>query len=152
MRVLIGTDGSRDAIAAATHALTLLAPPDTVTIVAVVDAPAEVSAGHESGFAGGMATDEEVHAAWIDVEEVAVGALQRTAEGLTSTATIEQETRRGDAGPVLCQLAEELSADVVVVGSRGRGAIRRALLGSVSTYVSNNAPCAVLIVRSGTHL
>ena len=35
----------------------------------------------------------------------------------------------------------------MVVASRGHGAIRRALLGSVSTHVVNNAPCPVIVVR-----
>jgi nucleotide-binding universal stress UspA family protein len=51
---------------------------------------------------------------------------------------------------VICERAEELSVDVVVVGSRGRGAIRRALLGSVSSHVVHNAPCPVLVVRAGS--
>ena len=55
----------------------------------------------------------------------------------------------GGAGPVICDLAVERSADVVVVGSRGRGAIKRALLGSVSTHIVHNAPCPVLVARAG---
>jgi nucleotide-binding universal stress UspA family protein len=47
-------------------------------------------------------------------------------------------------------LARDLSVDVVAVGSRGHGAIRRALLGSVSTHVLSNAPCPVIVVRAGT--
>ena len=43
--------------------------------------------------------------------------------------------------------AKELDVDVIVIGSRGRGAIRRALLGSVSSHVVHNAPCPVLVIR-----
>jgi nucleotide-binding universal stress UspA family protein len=45
-------------------------------------------------------------------------------------------------------LADELGADLIVVGSRGRGRIRRALAGSVSDWVVRHAPCPVLVVRS----
>jgi nucleotide-binding universal stress UspA family protein len=62
-------------------------------------------------------------------------------------AHVETSTAHGDPAAVLCERAGELGADVVVVGSRGHGAIRRALLGSVSTYVVHNAPCPVLVVR-----
>jgi nucleotide-binding universal stress UspA family protein len=70
--------------------------------------------------------------------------------GAVGAASVETSVERGAPGPVLCERAEALGADVVVVGSRGRGAIRRALLGSVSTYVVHNAPCPVLVVRAGS--
>jgi nucleotide-binding universal stress UspA family protein len=63
---------------------------------------------------------------------------------------IELLVRRGDPGPALCQLAEELSAQAIVMGSRGRGGLKRALLGSVSDYVVRNAPCTVIITRPET--
>ena len=44
-------------------------------------------------------------------------------------------------------MAEELGADLVVLGSRGLGGIRRALMGSVSDSVVRNAHCSVLVVR-----
>ena len=78
--------------------------------------------------------------------------LDRTAADIAAEApaTVERRVGHGAPGPELCRLAGELSADVVAVGSRGQGAIRRALLGSVSTHVVNNAPCAVMVIRSGT--
>ncbi len=150
MHVLIGTDGSDDAIAAAVSGLGLLAVPTQVTVVAVLDTPGAATAGLESGFAGGMVSDVEVQTAWSAAERDAQVALERTAAALSTEATVILETRMGDAGAAICQLAAEIDADVVVVGSRGRGAIKRALLGSVSTHVTNNAPCPVVVVRSGT--
>ena len=44
-------------------------------------------------------------------------------------------------------LAEELGVGLVVVGSRGLGGIRRALIGSVSDSVVRHAHCPVLVVR-----
>jgi nucleotide-binding universal stress UspA family protein len=76
--------------------------------------------------------------------------LEHTTNAL-GTAMIETHIERGSPpGAVLCERAKALNADVMVVGSRGRGAIRRVLLGSVSTYVVHNAPCPLLVVRAGT--
>jgi nucleotide-binding universal stress UspA family protein len=44
-------------------------------------------------------------------------------------------------------MAADVGADVIVVGSHGRGAIERLLLGSVSEQVVRHAPCPVLVVR-----
>jgi nucleotide-binding universal stress UspA family protein len=150
MHVLIGTDGSDDAIAAAETGLGLLGVPSAVTVICVVETPGAVTAGLESGFAGGMASDTEVDRAWAAVEQEGREALERTVGALGVEAPVEQVTRAGEAGPAICRLAEEVGADVIVVGSRGRGAIKRALLGSVSTHVTNHAPCPVVIVRAGT--
>jgi nucleotide-binding universal stress UspA family protein len=150
MHVLIGTDGSDDAIAAARTGLGLLGTPSRITVVCVLDTPGEATAGLESGFAGGMVSDREVDRAWSLAEQEAGEALGRTVAGLATDAPVEQVTRSGDAGPAICRLADEVGADVIVVGSRGRGALKRALLGSVSTHVTSNAPCPVVVVRAGT--
>ena len=150
MHVLIGTDGSDDAIAAAEAGLGLLGAPSAVTVVCVMDTPGAATAGLESGFAGGMVSDSEVDRAWTLVEQDAREAIERTGERLGVEVPVEQVTRAGEAGPAICHLAEEIGADVIVVGSRGRGAIKRALLGSVSTHITNNAPCPVVVVRAGT--
>jgi len=148
-RILIGTDGSEDALAAARRGLDVLASNAAVHLVCVAEPPAIVHDGLESGFAGGIATPEEIDFAWVGAIGDATAALERTADAV-GPATFEMQVERGDPGPVLCELAEALSADVVVVGSRGRGALRRVLLGSVSSYVVHNAPCPVLVVRAGT--
>ena len=150
MRILLGTDGSDDALAAASRAIELLAPADVLTLVCIVEEPAEASAGLESGFAGGVARPEEVDAAWDRVHADAEAALARTAEAIGAiTAEVESRIEHGAPGPELCRVATDLGADVIAVGSRGQGALRRALLGSVSSHVIHNAPCPVMVIRSG---
>lgn len=45
--------------------------------------------------------------------------------------------------------AKDWPADLIVIGSHGRGGLKRALLGSVAEGVMRNAPCPVLVVRAG---
>jgi nucleotide-binding universal stress UspA family protein len=145
VRVLVGTDGSDQAIEAARQGLALLAA-DQIVLVCVVETPAAATAGLESGFAGGLASPDEIDSAWAAVKATAQDALDRTAAVLGGSAEIEPVMVDGDPGSTICLLAEERDIDAIVIGSRGHGAVRRALLGSVSTYVVNNAPCAVVVV------
>ena len=55
--------------------------------------------------------------------------------------------RVGEAAKEIVELAEELGVNLVVLGSRGHGPMRRVLMGSVSTNVLRHAHCSVLIVR-----
>lgn len=59
----------------------------------------------------------------------------------------ESYLRVGEAAKEIVELAEELRVGLVVLGNRGHGRIRRALMGSVSTSVLRHAHCSVLIVR-----
>jgi nucleotide-binding universal stress UspA family protein len=70
-------------------------------------------------------------------------ARLRTA-GIDATAIV----MRGPAADAIVDVAETQQADLIVVGSRGLGAIEGALLGSVSEAVSDRAPCPVLIART----
>lgn len=54
---------------------------------------------------------------------------------------------RGDPAKMIVREAEAAGAELIVVGTRGRGPAGRALLGSVSTSVVQKAPCDVLVVR-----
>jgi nucleotide-binding universal stress UspA family protein len=53
----------------------------------------------------------------------------------------------GDPGDMIIEAAEAEHADMILVGSHGRGAVGRLFLGSVSEHVVRNAPCPVLVVR-----
>lgn len=53
----------------------------------------------------------------------------------------------GDYADKVLDVAEEEHADMIVVGSRGLGRVREALLGSVSQKILHHAPCTVVVVR-----
>jgi len=147
VKILVATDGSDHAVQAAQRGVGVLGAADTVVLLCVVHTPAIVSSGMESGFAGGMATPEVVDAAWVGAKEEADASIDRTIAALPDALTIERRVETGEPGLAIVAVAEELDVDAVVIGSRGRGAVKRALLGSVSTHVVHNAPCPVLVVR-----
>ncbi|XP_065853389.1 universal stress protein A-like protein [Euphorbia lathyris] len=60
---------------------------------------------------------------------------------------VETRVENGDARDVICQMAEKLSVDVLVMGSHGYGPIKRAIMGSVSNYCAQHVKCPVLIVK-----
>jgi nucleotide-binding universal stress UspA family protein len=62
-------------------------------------------------------------------------------------AAVESRVVAGDPREEIVRLAHEWTADLVVVGARGLGALATAFLGSVSLAVARHAPCAVLVVR-----
>ena len=62
---------------------------------------------------------------------------------------MREHLREGDPAEETVALAEELDADLVVIGNRGVGRLRRLVAGSVSESVVHRASCPVLVVRGG---
>jgi nucleotide-binding universal stress UspA family protein len=67
------------------------------------------------------------------------------ARGAAPNVTVHAHVREGNPADVLVQ--ESKDADLLVVGSRGRGGFAALLLGSVSTAVTHHASCPVVVVR-----
>jgi nucleotide-binding universal stress UspA family protein len=69
---------------------------------------------------------------------------------LAQEAGLEPAVRRrvaiGNAGQRVVEVCAEEEASLVVLGSRGRGGVASALLGSVSSEVAAKAPCACIVV------
>lgn len=78
---------------------------------------------------------EDVEATLREVEERA------QEKGLKTVSAAQQ----GDPADVLCSVAADQDADVLIVGSKG---MHRRILGSVPNTVSHKAPCSVLIVKT----
>ena len=60
---------------------------------------------------------------------------------------VQTHAREGDPADAILDVAEEINADLIVVGNKGMTGARRFLLGSVPNKVSHHAPCSVIIVR-----
>ena len=84
-------------------------------------------------------------------EQAGREVLARVAEGLQAEGTpiAGQYLRQGRSVNEVCDVAAEIGADLIVMGSRGLSPVRRLVLGSVAQGVTHDAPCPVLVVRGG---
>jgi nucleotide-binding universal stress UspA family protein len=138
--ILVAVDGSADADAALAHAIDLAESEHTrltlMTAVAELPPTAYLIAGEESGH-----LSESVHR---EAEAVIRQARDRVPADLPVTIVLSEQ-------PIRLALIGQLKKgdyDLVVIGSRGRGAVRAALLGSASHYVLHHSPVPVLIVHA----
>jgi nucleotide-binding universal stress UspA family protein len=80
-----------------------------------------------------------------DVDATLEDAAQLARDGGVG---VEVYARQGDPADAILDVAEETTADLIVVGNKGMTGARRFLLGSVPNKVSHHAPCSVLIIRT----
>ena len=138
-RVLLATDGSKDAELATTTAVDLANSTNSELHIVYVAQAVYVPGGASfwSGVPSGYLEQQARKQLDAMVEKV------RSAGGEMAEAHL----RVGNAAPEIVALAEEIEAGLIVMGSRGQGGIRRALIGSVSDAVVRHAHCPVLVVR-----
>ena len=134
--ILISTDGSPGADAAVADGLELAS--QTGAKVLFVNVRPTIS------LLGAPYEQEKLREQMAIAREAVDGATARAA-GLGVEA--EAEILEGDPADGILALARTRDVDLVVVGSRGRGAVSAALLGSVSHAVVNGADRPVLVVR-----
>jgi nucleotide-binding universal stress UspA family protein len=145
--VLLCTDGSDRSTRALEAGWKLLGPDADPVVVTVADTP-DPTLLSGSGFGGPVVSpeefDEQSHRAVADARSV----VSEAAEAL-GLAGAETQVLSGDPAAAIARLAEERSARAIVVGSRGRGGLKRAVLGSVSDHLVRHAPCTVVV--TGDH-
>jgi nucleotide-binding universal stress UspA family protein len=144
--VLLCVDGSESAIGAAATGLARLAPAARTIVVTVVEGGNPTLVSGVSGMAGGALTPDQLQELNEVRSEEGEHVVQAAVAALDQPG-LETQVLLGEPGVELMLFAEEVGATVVVVGSRGHGAIKRALLGSVSDHLVRHAPCPVLVVR-----
>ncbi|OGK83272.1 MAG: hypothetical protein A2W08_05985 [Candidatus Rokubacteria bacterium RBG_16_73_20] len=137
MRVLLATDGSKDARTATVYLRDFPLPEGSrILLLSVVDAPASP----------------------LDVPPVREFRAALRAEGRRALeearrllgprgATAEDRVAEGGARAEILRAADEWEADLIVLGARGLGGVRGVLLGSVSSAVAHHARCPVLVVK-----
>ena len=144
--VLLCTDGSDLSIAALRAGIDLIGSDHDFAVVVAMDQPDPIWVTG-TGMAGSVMSPQE-----YDTEQAAMEAhAHAVAESTMASLGLPHATKQvvnGSPGPAICDLATELGAEAIVLGSRGRGGIKRAVLGSVSDHVLRNAPCPVVVTAA----
>jgi nucleotide-binding universal stress UspA family protein len=139
-KILIATDGSPPSTEALEFGLELAEAEGAVAIVVHV-APS-VDTVHAGGF--GMWSGAMIHELTPSDRAPLAEALELACE---LGAAVEVELLRGTAVEQIVAYADERDVDLIVIGSRGHGALSSALLGSVSLGVLRHTNRPVLVVR-----
>src|SRR5918911_296401 len=129
--ILLATDGSEDAELAASTAIDLANKTGSqLHVVHIIDLVSSV----------------------VLDEADARGLLDALVKRIEDAGSLSAQAHLSEGVPAaeIVALGEEIGAGLIVVGSRGLGGVRRALMGSVSEAVTRHAHCAVLVVRKET--
>ncbi len=146
--IVVGTDGSDSANKAVSQAAELAeAGGGTLHIVHA----------YQSMNVGLLAMNATSGGPTIDIEGVNA-SISNTADAVCARAAeavkrdgmnVETHTVPGDPCDALISVAEQVHADLLVVGNRGMTGMKRFMLGSVPNKISHHAPCSVLIADTG---
>jgi nucleotide-binding universal stress UspA family protein len=143
MRILLATDGSPHAARAARLAAHLTREFREAEVVLV-------NVGHIPTLAMGGPGEGVVDLGMLEegLQQAGRAILERTMQEFASIGgAVTRVYRRGDPAGEIIKAAQELKADLIVMGSRGLGQIGGLILGSVSERVLHGAHGPVLIVR-----
>jgi nucleotide-binding universal stress UspA family protein len=142
-KIVLATDGSKEAELAALEAIDLAESTDSELHVVHVG----VVPNFLESYPGTLGYDRNLYE---DIEEESRELLRKltwrvkVAGGTVAGAHL----RMGVVDVEIVGLAKELGAGLIVMGCRGHRRIRRAIEGSISSAVIRHAPCPVLVVRS----
>ena len=143
-RILLASDGSEEAELAAQRAVDLAQRAGSELHVVYVEPIPNFLVEGTPGF------NRELYE---QIEQEAREVLRKLTwqVKVAGGSVADSHLRMGEVDLEIVGLARKLGADLIVMGSRGRRGIRRAIAGSISDAVIRHAPCSVLVVRTHEH-
>jgi nucleotide-binding universal stress UspA family protein len=142
--IIVPTDFSEPSQAAALRAATLARLDGaSIHLIHALRSPLVISAGEAP----------LPEAAWVGMREAAQQELEAMRKGIETKGISKVTAECSDSGDVVQLIeaaAEAHDADLVVMGTHGRGGLKHAFLGSVTERTLRAAPCSVLIVQVET--
>lgn len=119
-----------------------------LSVVEVGDGLGANSSGVNSSGAGSSGAGSSGAGGGVMHSPEAVAEFLHRAKGLFAERGLTAETleREGQPAFVICDVADEVGADLIIMGCRGMGLTEEGLSDSVTNRVINLAPCPVLVV------
>jgi nucleotide-binding universal stress UspA family protein len=145
--VLLATDGSDLATAAMVKGVALLGHGHRFVTVAVVPPVFVPTASVSPMDTHPTLADPELEQELEEEQRAAQDTEVHELDAILGI-TAEHLVETGEPGPTICEVAQDVGAEIVVIGSHGHGWLKRVLMGSVSTHVLHHAPCPVLVIRT----
>jgi nucleotide-binding universal stress UspA family protein len=138
-KILVPVDGSAGSDKAVRAAIALATDKKDAEIILINVQPSYNTPNVKHFF-----SEEQIHSYQ---EQLSKEALNHSLE-ITKDCSIPIRTvfRIGDPGEEICEEAKESAVDFIVMGYRGLGIVKRAILGSVATHVLHATPCPLMIV------
>ena len=148
MKILLATDGTKYSEAATAMVAKLkLDAGDAVKVISVVEMAVPLAVDMYGGYLPD--TTELEKTARETASKVVEEAINKLSASLdAASVTIEGDVLFGSPDSRIVETAEEMDADMIIVGSHGYKRWERLLLGSVSNSVVHHAPCTVMVVRT----
>ena len=141
-RILVATDFSDHSSKAVQYGAELAAKFDAeLHLLHAVD-PTPIAYG-EGAFYPPNSTTEIIAAAAQQLDELSLGSV--------ANVRVTRKVIEGTPFVEIVRYAKESTADLLIIGTHGRGAVAHMLLGSVAEKVVRKAPCPVLVVRDEEH-
>lgn len=143
-RIVVGTDGSETAAGAVRQAIELAKLSGAQ--LSIVSAYEPVSGRRVKGEQSQAPPD--VHYEIGPREDVNLVLDAAAADARKEGIEAQTHPIEADPADAILNVAEQVKADLIVVGNKGMTGARRYLLGSVPNNISHHAPCSVIIVRT----
>jgi nucleotide-binding universal stress UspA family protein len=143
-RIVVGTDGSDTAAEAVRQAVDLARL--TGATLSIVSAYAPVTKRRIQGEQEGAPPD--IAYGIGPREDVNLVLDAAAAEARSAGVEVQTHPVEADPADAILNVAEEIKADLIVVGNKGMTGARRYFLGSVPNNVSHHAPCSVLVIQT----
>ena len=151
-KILVATDNSAIAQQVIEVALTLAKAVDgQLMLLHVLFQNAEDSPISLAPYASSYSIDliEQFQEDWKQYQQDSLQKLEgwkQKAQQMNIKTELRQEN--GNPGPIICRIAKEWQAELIIIGRRGHSLASEMILGSVSSHVIHRSHCSVHIVQS----